>query len=89
MARMMVVFEVYVAPGSDPETLLSAETQRETKAKIMTPEQAQKAGFQGLPEPPPGQVMRLIAVGRADAKWVQRALEVNEAVGQFRMHEVG
>ena len=86
---MMVVFEVYIAPGSDPANVLSAETRSETKARVMTPDEARKAGFHGLPEAPPGLEMRLIAVDRGHAKWIQRALEVNEVVGQFRMHEVG
>jgi len=30
---MMVVFEVFLAPGADPETLLTEETKRSTKAR--------------------------------------------------------
>ena len=41
-----------------------------------------------LPNPPDGTEVRLIAVARRDAPWVHRALETNEAVGSFRMHEV-
>ena len=51
MGRMMVVFEVYVAPGADPASILSAETARETKAQVMTMDEAKKVGFSGLPDP--------------------------------------
>ena len=85
---MMVVFEVHVAPGSDPESLLSAETKRETQAQIMTVAEARKVGFGGLPDPPADHEVRLVAVAKRDAPWVQRALETSEAVGQFRMFDV-
>jgi hypothetical protein len=85
---MMVVFEVHVAPGADPEHILSKEQLRETQAQVMTLDEARKVGFGGLPEPPPGKQVRLIAVARRDAAWVHRALETSEAVGTFRAHDV-
>ncbi len=85
---MMVVFEVHVAPGSDPSRILSAEAQRETQAQVMTFDEAKKVGFNGLPAPPADHEVRLIAVAKRDAKWIQKALETNEAVGQFRMFDV-
>jgi hypothetical protein len=88
MRRMMVVFEVHVAPGSDPTRILSAETQRETQAQIMTVAEAQKVGFGGLPDAPADHEVRLIAVAQRDAPWIQRALETNESVGQFRKFDV-
>lgn len=84
----MVVFEVHVAPGSDPSRLLSEETKRETQAQVMTYDEASKVGFNGLPAAPSDHEVRLIAVAKRDAAWVQRALETNEAVGQFRMFDV-
>ena len=39
---MLVVFEVYFAPGSDPDSILTEEMLRETQAQIMTPEDAAK-----------------------------------------------
>ncbi len=88
MAAMMVVFEVHVVPGSDPAGILSAETLRETQAQVMTFADAKKVGFSGLPDPPSDHEVRLIAVAKRDAPWIQRALETNEAVGQFRMFDV-
>jgi hypothetical protein len=88
MAPMMVVFEVHVAPGGDPNSIVSAETLRETQAQIMTFAEAKKVGFAGLPDPPTTHEVRLVAVATRDAPWIQRALEVNEAVGQFRMFDV-
>jgi hypothetical protein len=88
MAAMMVVFEVHVAPGSDPDGILSAETKQETAAQVMTYDEARKVGFNGLPAAPADHEVRLIAVAKRDAAWIQRALETNEAVGQFRMFDV-
>ena len=85
---MLSVFEVHLAPGADASDLLSAETIRSTSAQIMTLEEAKKVGFGGLPEPPPGKQVRLIAVARRDAAWIHRALETSEAVGGFHVHEV-
>jgi hypothetical protein len=87
MGRMRVLFEVFLAPGADPSTLLSEETQRETKAQVMTIDDARKAGFQGVPDPQ-GKEVRLIAVARADAPWIHRVLEHSEAVGAFRMFDI-
>lgn len=83
----MVVFEVFVAPGADPTGILSADTIRETQAQVMTMEQAKKVGFGGLPDPG-DKVVRLIAVSKRDAPWIHRALETNDAVGTFRVHDV-
>lgn len=85
---MLSVFEVHLAPGADASDLLSAETIRSTSAQIMTLEEAKKVGFGGLPDPPPGKQVRLIAVSRRDAAWIHRALETSEAVGGFHVHEV-
>ena len=85
---MMVVYEVFLAPGADPAHLLSKETQRETQAQVMTMDEARKVGFAGLPDPPAGKEVRLIAVAKRDAPWIHRALETNEAVGTFRVHDV-
>lgn len=84
---MMVVFEVFLAPGADPGTLLSAETKRETNAQVMTIAEATKVGFQGLVEHP-GKPVRLIAVAKRDAPWIHRVLETNEAVARFQMHDI-
>lgn len=85
---MMVVFEVFLAPGADPTTLLSAEILKSTGAQVMTIDEARKVGFAGLPEPSDGKVVRLIAVAKRDAPWIHRTLETSEAVGGFRMHDV-
>ncbi len=85
---MMVVFEVHVAPGADPNHLLTAETQRETQAQIMTFDEARKVGFGGLPAAPTDHEVRLIAVAKRDASWIHRSLETNEAVATFRMFDI-
>jgi hypothetical protein len=84
---MMVVFEVFVAPGASPDGLLSEELKRETGAQVMTIDEARKVGFSGIPEPA-GREVRLIAVRKRDAPWIHRTLETNEAVASFRVHEV-
>jgi len=84
---MMVVFEVFLAPGANPESLLTAETLRDTQAQIMTVDDARKVGFAGLRDYG-DQVVRLIAVAKRDAPWIHRALETNEAVGRFSANDV-
>ncbi|MBK8254556.1 MAG: hypothetical protein IPK82_18050 [Polyangiaceae bacterium] len=85
---MLAVFEVHLAPGADASDLLSQETLRSTQAQVMTLAEAKKVGFGGLPEPPPGRDVRLIAVAKRDAAWIHRALETSDAVGGFHVHEV-
>jgi hypothetical protein len=87
MSAMMVVFEVFVAPGASPDGLISVEMSRDTGAQVMTIDQARKVGFSGI-EVPEGREVRLIAVGKRDAPWIHRSLETNEAVASFRVHEV-
>ena len=86
--RMMVVFEVHVAPGNDPAGLLSAETLRDTAAQVMTLDDARKVGFAGLPDAPHDHEVRYIAVAKRDAAWIHKRLEITEAVATFRMFDV-
>jgi hypothetical protein len=85
---MLIVFEVIVAAGHDPDTLLSDEVLAETQAQVMTPEEATALGFQGVRPDPKGREVRLIAVAPRDSQFVQRRLEANGAVQSFRPHEV-
>lgn len=85
---MLTVFEVHLAPGADPDELLSAELLRETQAQVMTLDEAKAVGFSGLPPAPAGQEVRLVAVSRRDARWMQQSLERNAGVASFRAHEV-
>ena len=89
MGAMMTVFEVHLAPDAGGKELLSEEILRETQAQVMTLAEARQVGFGGLPEPPAGAEVRLIAVAGSGAKWVQRRLEALESVAGFRVHEVG
>ena len=84
---MMVVFEVRLMPGANPDGLISEEVKGETGAQVMTLDEARKAGFSGLPEAE-GHEIRLIAVRKRDAPWIHRTLEASEAVAGFRVHEV-
>jgi hypothetical protein len=86
---MLIVFEVHVAPGSDPASIVSAEVRKETQAQVMTHAEASQVGFGGLPEPPADHEVRFVAVADRDKAWIQRALEGNEAVAGFRVHSVG
>jgi hypothetical protein len=86
---MMVVYEVHLAPDAGPVELLSRETLEETQAQVMTLDEARKVGFGGLPAPPDGVEVRLIAVAKRDAGWVQKRLEANDGVAGFKVHEVG
>jgi hypothetical protein len=84
----MVLFEVFLSPGQGNAPLLSDEVVGATKAQVMTLAEARRVGFQGLPDPPPGKEVRLIAVAKRDASWVHRALEASPVVASFRMHDV-
>lgn len=84
---MMMVFEVYLAAGVDPDGLLTSETIGDTGAQVMTLEEARAVGFSSLPEPG-DKVVRFIAVAERDARRIQRVLETNHIVSRFRVHEV-
>lgn len=84
---MLHVFEVFVAPESEHVALLSDEILRETLAQVMTPAEARAVGFSGFAEDGEN-VVRLIAVHEKDARWVQRAIETNDAIVSFRVHLV-
>lgn len=81
----VIVFEVHLVPGSDGSDLLSEEVLRETAAQVMTATEAKALGFDGVPDEP---TLRLIAVMRKDARWIEKALERAADVRGFRMHEV-
>ncbi|MFO0612066.1 MAG: hypothetical protein U0414_05740 [Polyangiaceae bacterium] len=85
---MLMVFEVYFEPGAIPDTLLSDEVRKNTKAQMMTFEEAAAVGFGGLPKPAAEGVARLIAVADRDGKWIQRLLETSDIVAGFRVHHV-
>jgi len=84
---MIVVFEVFLVPGADPDTILTDEIKSATKAQLMTLDEARKVGFAGLPDQP-GHDVRLIAVAVRDKAWIIRTLEGSDAVGQFKVHDV-
>jgi hypothetical protein len=86
---MHVAFVVYVVKGEDPETLLSAETKRETQAVIMSIDDAKKMGFatSGVTVPPDRDAC-IIVVARRDAPWIHRALEGSEIVAGFQAVDV-
>ena len=84
---MLTVFEVYLAPGADPEALLGEETRRETQAQVMTLDEALAVGFSGVEKDPAGLEIRLIAVNSRDKSWIHRVLETSEGVARFKVHE--
>ena len=85
---MLTVFVVHVAPGADPQKILSDEIRRDTNAQIMTIEEAKQVGFSGLSIDTGGLEVRLIAVNSRDRSWIHRTLETSEAVARFEAHEV-
>lgn len=85
---MLIVFEVIVARGGDPDALLSDEVLAETQAQVMTLDEAAAVGFSGARPDAKGREVRLVAVAPRDAQFVQRRLEANDAVQSFTPHEV-
>ncbi len=85
---MLHVFIVNVAPGHDPDKLLSDEVLAETQAQVMTADEARTLGFAGLPDEAPAG-LRLIAVAPRDSRWIQQSLERSHSVTSYRMTEIG
>lgn len=85
---MMTVFEVHLAQGTGSADLLSAEVLSETGAQVMTLQEAELVGFQGLTALDGSGDVRLIAVRARDAAWIHRCLETSGAVVSFRAHQV-
>lgn len=85
---MLILFEVIVAPGEDPDALLSREVLEDTHAQVMTIAEASAVGFSGAKADPKGREIRLIAVAPRDAQFIQRRLEGSAAAQSFRRHEV-
>jgi len=85
---MLTVFVVHIAPGADPDKLLSEEIRRETQAQTMTLTEAKQVGFSGLQIETGGLEVRLVAVNSRDRSWIHRTLESSDAVARFEAHEV-
>jgi len=87
MNAMWTLFEVFLVPGTTGDGLLTEETVEETAAQVMSPEQAEAVGFQGLPDRP-GYERRLVVCNHSHARRIQHALEASVQVGQFEVHHV-
>lgn len=85
LGRMIIVFEVHLAPGRSSDDFLSAELLEETHAQVMTPAEARAVGFQGIPDDPN---VRLVAVSHGDRGFMRGALERAHDVVGFRAHDV-
>lgn len=85
---MLVLFEVVVVPGRDPDTLLSDEVLADTQAQVMTLAQAAAVGFSGALPDAKGRELRLIAAAPRDTQYISRRLEASDAVASFRVHQV-
>lgn len=85
---MLHVFVATIAPGRDPDKLLTEETQQETQAQVMTPDEAAAVGFKGIAAP------------RAPPRWPglppspratpagSTALEANPGVTSYKVSEI-
>lgn len=87
---MLIVFELYVRPGFDPDAFLSTEARNETQARVFTREEAQRHGLEGLPEPSTehGEV-RYVPVNAQHRRWIERAIDMDPNVNAFNVHDVG
>lgn len=84
---MLVLFLVYLTPGADAGQILTRETLEDTQAQLMTPADARKVGFGGLPEDMPENV-RVIAANARDKRRILNALEASPIVARFSVHDV-
>lgn len=83
-----MLLEIVLAHGIDPARLLSEEVARDTRARLMTHEEARAAGFVGLPEPAAGKLVRYVAAFGRDAKFLHHVLENNPGVLSMRSYEI-
>ena len=83
-----MLFEIVLARGVDPTSLLSEDVVRDTGVKLMTWEQARAAGFAGLPEPAADRTIRYLSASGRDAKFLHHVLENNVNVASMRVYEV-
>jgi hypothetical protein len=85
---MMVLFQLVLAPKADVSTIFSPETLRDTQAQVMTIAEARKVGFQGVPDPPAGHEVLLVAVHKRDERRIHNVLESSPAVANFQMFDI-
>ncbi len=84
----MVLFEVYLEPGSFGQGILSDETRNDTGAQVMSDSDAATAGFDGLPGNETGSDRCWIACRNGDAGRIMNALNMSGSVSQFKPHEI-
>ena len=85
---MHLMFEVFLTPGSFGQGLLTAETQADTQAQVMTKAEAEAVGFGGLPDDPQGRERRFIICAEMHGRRIQNALTASADVAAFDMHPV-
>ncbi len=85
----MDLFEVFLTKQGAAERLLSEDIKESTGAQVMTPEMAQLAGLEGVPDDPEGRPRVLIACRPADVRLIHTRLERNEEVAGFKLHQLG
>lgn len=87
---MLIVFELHVQADFDPDAFLSEEGRRETEARVLTREEAERAGLRGLPEPtdPHGQV-RYVLVNARHRRWIERAIDADARINGFDVYDIG
>ena len=85
---MLILYEVVIAAGEDPDNLLSQEVLGDTQAQVMTIAEAAAVGFSGLRPDPRGRELRFIACAPRDDQFIRRRLEASPAAASFHRHEV-
>lgn len=84
----MILFEAFLTQGDLDQPLLSDEVLSSTGAAIMTPEQAELVGLEGVPPDPDGRARLLIACQPADQRLITSRLEAHPNVGLFKLHQM-
>lgn len=82
-----MLFEIHLARGADPSRILSEDSTRDGKVKLMTWDEAQAAGFAGLPAPPDGPTVRYAAASGREAKFLHHVFANNPDVVTLRTYE--
>jgi hypothetical protein len=85
--HMHIVFELHITSGFVADSFLSPEAQKQAEARVLTRQEAENIGLDGLPEVE-GNVRYVLA--KASSKsWIERAIDADPNVTGFKFYEVG
>ena len=85
---MYVMIEAVLAPDASGEGVLTQETIDDTKAEVLTVDQATARSLPVTADAPAGVERLIVVVPKIDERRIMNALEASEQVAQFRVEFV-